>query len=81
MIKIIIKNDKIGHGYYVSIVQKTKEACDIIEYFIKRFVDKYSDKNKHKNKFIFKGYKNGQNIKGDKVSIVNFYYEFNIFEM
>ena len=37
MIKIIIKNDKIGHGYYVSIVQKTKEACDIIEYFILTF--------------------------------------------
>lgn len=74
-----VKPDAINKkGYFITIVQETIEAKDIIEYFTDRFNKSFSKKDE-RNKIIFEGYSEGES-KGKKVSIIRFYYRANLFE-
>ena len=65
-------------GYSLTIIQKTKESVDIVEYFKDRFGKRFGKKNP-KNKFYFVDYSISQNKSGI-VSIVSFFYRYNKFE-
>lgn len=73
---IKIKLDKkVKQGYYITIIQNSEEAPDIIEYFTNRFKNKF----KEKSKFRFIGV-NPITQQGKCVTSTQFYFRLSLFD-
>jgi len=78
---IKVKENLRKGGYHITIVQKTVESSDIIEYFADTFRKKYSHKN-IRNKFVFEVYTKHSHSTSNRrgYSSITFFYRYNLFE-